>query len=227
MEAGVGQITTALLRSFFCHELIHPPTGFLLKGSEGQDIRLHFTFSMLLADGAAQKQVWSSKGDSGPNVRASGTTEDQMHCNITKYSQLVLTSDAEVLQSYAKLDAKKTQCTKAEFDMWQQATGWNHSSKALLLDQDLKSMGQLRPCSQFAHDYMHSILQGVAPIVLYQWLCAMEEGFQVWSGLEAYFQFWVFPRAWKCQHVGTYFSKKKMTSHKNNQKASESKLQSV
>ncbi|CAK9044027.1 Uncharacterized protein SCF082_LOCUS25069, partial [Durusdinium trenchii] len=88
--------------------------------SEGQDIRLHFTFSMLLADCAAQKQVWSSKGDSGPNVRASGTTEDQMHCNITKYSQLVLTSDAEILQSYAKLDAKKTQCTKAEFDMWQE-----------------------------------------------------------------------------------------------------------
>ena len=143
-----------------------------------------------------------------------------MHCNITKYSQLVLTSDAEILQSYAKLDAKKSQCTKAEFDMWQQATGWNHSSKALLLDQDLKPMGQWRPRSQFAHDYMHSILQGVAPIVLYQWLCAMEEGFQVWSGLEAYFQFWVFPRAWKCQHVGTYFSKKKMTSHKNNQKIS-------
>ena len=166
------------LEAFFCHELIHPPTGFLLKVSEGQDIRLHFTFSMLLADGAAQKQVWSSKGDSGTNVRASGTIEGQMHCNITKYSQLVLTSDAEILQPYAKLDAKKTQCTKAEFDMWQQATGWNHSSKALLLDQDLKSMGQFRPCSQFAHDYMRSILQGVAPMVLYQWLCAMEEGFQ-------------------------------------------------
>ena len=134
VEAGVGQITTALLRGIFCHEMIHPPTGFLLKGPEGQDIRLHFTFSMLLVDGAAQKQVWSSKGESGQkfcflcaNVRATGATEDQMHCNITKYSQLVLTSDAEVRQSHAKLDAKKTQCTKAEFDMWQQATGWNHS----------------------------------------------------------------------------------------------------
>ena len=48
-----GQITTALLRSIFCHELIHPPTGSLLKGPQGQDIRLRFTFSMLLADGAA------------------------------------------------------------------------------------------------------------------------------------------------------------------------------
>ena len=51
-----------------------------------------------------------------------------MHCNIKKHSQLVLTTNAEVLQSYAKLDAKKIKCTKAEFDMWQQATGWNLSS---------------------------------------------------------------------------------------------------
>ena len=107
------------LEAFFCHELIHPPVGFLLKGPEGQDIRLHFTFSRLLADGAAQKQVWSSKGGSGQkfcflcaNVRASGTTEDQMPCNITKYSQLVLTSDAEVRQSYAKLEAKRPSVPK-------------------------------------------------------------------------------------------------------------------
>ena len=62
-----------------------------------------------------------------------------MHCNVTKYSQLVLTSDAEVLQSHARLDAKKARRAKAEIDMWQQATGWNHGSKALMLDPSLKS----------------------------------------------------------------------------------------
>ena len=35
-----------------------------------------------------------------------------------------------------------------------------------------------------------------------------------------YFPFWHFPKAWKCSHVANYFSKKKATSHKNNQKIS-------
>ena len=65
VEAGVSQMTATLLKAFFCNPLVHPPTGFILKHPEKGDIRLHFTFGMLLADGAAQKMVWGSKGDSG------------------------------------------------------------------------------------------------------------------------------------------------------------------
>jgi hypothetical protein len=65
VEAGVSQMTATLLKAIFCNPLVHPPTGFLLKHPEKGDIRLHFTFGMLLADGAAQKMVWGSKGDSG------------------------------------------------------------------------------------------------------------------------------------------------------------------
>ena len=103
LEGGVSQIMSTLLKSTFCNPMVDPHPGFLLKHPSG-DIRLHFKFSMLLADGAAQKQAWGSKGDSGSkfcflcfNIRAAGTSEDQMHCNIKKYDQLVLTTDAQVL----------------------------------------------------------------------------------------------------------------------------------
>ena len=143
-----------------------------------------------------------------------------MHSNITKYSQLKLTSDQDVLQSYASLHARKQHCTKADFELWQQATGWSHSDQALLLDQQLNSMGLLRPCSQFAHDPMHGVLQGTAPICLFHFLCSMEEDLEIWSFLENYFPLWKFPNNSKTPHLGTFFQKKKVANHKNNQKIS-------
>ena len=204
VEAGVSQMTATLLKAIFCNPLVHPPTGFLLKHPEKGDIRLHFTFGMLLADGAAQKMVWGSKGDSGSkfcllcgNVRASGTTEDQMHCNIMQYNQLSLTTDDQVLESYARLDARKATSTKNDFDMWQQATGWNHSSMALMLDPALKAMDLLQPCTQFTRDYMHGVLQGTGPIVLFHFISAMEEILHIYQFLEGYFAHWVLPIGWK------------------------------
>ena len=228
LEAGVSQITASLLRSIFCNPLCFLQTGIILKDPRSSTtIRLHFEFGMVLADGAAQKQVWGSKWDSGSkfcflcaNVRASGTNEANMHSNITKYSQLKLTSDQDVLQSYASLHARKQHCTKADFELWQQATGWSHSDQALLLDQQLNSMGLLRPCSQFAHDPMHGVLQGTAPICLFHFLCSMEEDLEIWSFLENYFPLWKFPNNSKTPHLGTFFQKKKVATHKNNQKIS-------
>ena len=228
LEAGVSQITASLLKSIFCNPLSFPQTGIILKDPKTDTtIRFHFDFGMVLADGAAQKQVWGSKGDSGlkfcffcKNVRASGTTEANMHSNITKYSQLDLASDQDVLQSYATLHSRKETCSKADFELWQQATGWSHSDKALLLDQDLVSMNLLKPCSQFAHDPMHGVLQGTAPICLYHFLCSMEEDLDIWQFLENFFPLWQFPKNSKTPHLGTFFQKKKVASHKNSQKIS-------
>ena len=228
IEAGVSQITATLLEAIFCNPMCYPQTGIILKGpNSSTNIRLHFVFSMVLADGAAHKQVWAAKGDSGSkfcflckNVRASGTHEDQMHCNITKYSQLKLTTDQEVLQSYAKLDARKATCTKTDFDMWQQATGWTHSHLALLLDAELKSMDLLKPVAQFAHDPMHGVLQGIAPICLFHWLSSMENDLDIWAFLQGYFPLWQYPKSWKTPELGTFFQKKKIASYKSSQKIS-------
>ena len=219
LEGGVSQIMSTLLKSTFCNPMVDPHPGFLLKHPSG-DIRLHFKFSMLLADGAAQKQAWGSKGDSGSkfcflcsNIRAAGTSEDQMHCNIKKYDQLVLTTDAQVLQSYHNLNSRKLTSTKKEFQLWEQATGWTWSAKAMMLDQQLLSKNVWEPCQQFVHIYiyvyMHGILQGTAPMVLYRFLEAMETHIQPCPFLEGYFPFWHFPKAWKCSHVANHFFQEK------------------
>ena len=194
LEAGVSQVTALLLKNIFCRPISHPQGGLLLKHHEG-DVRLHFTLASVLADGAAQKQIWGSKGDSGikfcflcANIRANGTTEENMHENTTKYDQLVLTSNSQVLESYAKLHARKATTTRAEFELWEKATGWTYSPLALLLDDQLKSMNLLQPCSQLTYDYMHGVLQGTGPIVLFHFLCAMDTVLQVWQFLEGYFK---------------------------------------
>ena len=47
---------------------------------------------------------------------------------------------------------------------------------ALLLHQALLSKGQIRPVSQFCHDWMHGILQGTAPVALFQTMQAIGGG---------------------------------------------------
>ena len=203
----------------------------LLPGPNG-GTRLFFTFAMLLADGAAQKLAWSSKGDSGDkfcilcaNVRGSAPPQEdpddlnQLVHTTFKYSDLVLVEDQELLDSYAKLDARKRTTTSKQFEHWQKATGWTWSKNALLLSQPLLRKGLLKPCQQFCHDWMHGILQGTAPVVLYHTLAIVsQEGLPVWSMLERYTQQWVLPAAWKCGHVHQLFDKKKTEKYKNNQK---------
>ena len=215
MEDGVSQILAILLKSIFNNAVVQPQHGFLLKHPFG-DTRVHFTWAMLLADGAAQNMTWTSKGDSGSkfcmlcaNIRATGTNPDSQHNSTTKYHQLVLTNDQEVLDSYQRLHARCSTCSKNDFAMWEKASGWSYSSKALLLDQDLLSQGLLLPVSQFCHDYMHGVLQGTGPVVLFHFLCQMEEHLATWAFLEGYFPFFQYPKAWKCQHVSSYFTKKK------------------
>lgn len=160
--------------------------------------------------------AWTCKGDSGSkfcmlcaNIRETGTNPDSQHNSTTKYHQPVLTNDQEVLDSYQRLHAGCSTCSKNDFAMWEKASGWSYSSKALLLDQDLLSQGLLLPVSQFCHDYMHGVLQGTGPVVLFHFLCQMEEHLATWAFLEGYFPFFQYPKAWKCQHVSSYFTKKK------------------
>ena len=132
--------------------MAEPRAGILLQHATG-DIRLHFHWAIMLADGAAQKQIWSSKGDSGQkfcilcsNVRGMPAAdqdsilagEDVIQTTHNKYSQLVLCSDQELLSSYQRLDQRRGTCrTKAEFSKWQVACGLTWSKHALMLNHRL------------------------------------------------------------------------------------------
>lgn len=68
LDGGIAQMMSHVLHSIFCSTIVDPRLGFRLKGPNGDpsgDITMYLDFQMVLADGAAQKLVWSSKGDAG------------------------------------------------------------------------------------------------------------------------------------------------------------------
>ena len=188
---------------------------------------------MVLADGAAQKQVWSSKGDSGTrfcllcaNVHgqvAEHADEDphECHCTTTQYSQLRLVTDQELLDRYQRLHARSSSCIKKDFAHWQQATGLTYSKYALMLNKPLLEKEITKPATQFCHDWMHGVLQGAAPCVLYHLFASLAtEGFDCYEFFEKYFQCWQNPKGWKANYFHQVFGKKKMEKPKNARKFS-------
>ena len=175
---------------------------------------MYLDFHMVLADGAAQKLVWSSKGGAGTkfrmlcaNVHAAKKTcndgdPEEVHCDGKRYSQLQLVTNQQLLASYQRLHVRHGTRNKKEFAFWQQATGLSYSKFAIMLNQNLLSRNLVQPVSQFWHDWMHGILQGTAPIVLHHTLQAIAaEGFEVYQYLEKYFQVWQYPQHQKCQYI--------------------------
>ena len=234
VQGGVGQIMSKILEAIFANAHMEPQAGFLLKSpcGPGSDVRLHFRWAICLADGAAHKQIWSSKGDAGTkfcilcaNIHSgqptTGDDEDTMDHRTTKYSQLVLTTDEDVVQSFHRLNERRATCrTKAEFSQWQQATGWTWNAHALLLNQTLLAKNQVKPVSQFCHDWMHGILQGTAPVVLFHTFHAISEHYNIWEAMGPYMAMWNFPGATKAGHLAGLFDASKVAKYKSSHKFS-------
>ena len=122
----------------------------------------------------------------------------EFHSATTQYSQLRLVTDQELLDSYQRLHTRSSSCTKKAFAQWQQATGLTYSRHALMLNQPLLENGIIRPATQFCHDWMHGVLQGTAPCVLYHLFTSLAtECFDCYGFFEKYFQCWEYPKAGK------------------------------
>ena len=196
LDGGISQMMNIILQSIFDSPLVDTICGFQLKSPSG-DLRIHFTWSMMLCDGAAHKMVWTSKGDAGQkfcllcaNIRGMPASKeeeepDEMYSSAMQYKDLVLVQDADVLASYQRLDARQKTCSKQEFQDWEKASGLSWSKHSILLNTRLIQKNLCKPVSQFVHDYMHGILQGTAPIVLWQTMNAIQAcGLQVCSNFQ-------------------------------------------
>ena len=232
LDGGISQMMNIILQSIFDSPLVDTSCGFQLKSPSG-DLRIHFTWSMMLCDGAAHKMVWTSKGDAGQkfcllcaNIRGMPASKeeeepDEMYSSAMQYKDLVLVQDADVLASYQRLDARQKTCSKQEFQDWEKASGLSWSKHSILLNTRLIQKNLCKPVSQFVHDYMHGILQGTAPIVLWQTMNAIQAcGLQVWPCLEQYLNFFQFPKAWRCQHLPSLFQATRVAKYNKNHKFS-------
>ena len=81
--------------------------------------------------------------------------------------------------------------------------------------------GHNQTATQFCHDWMHGVLQGTAPCVLYHLFTSLAtECFDCYGFFEKYFQCWEYPKGWKASDFHQLFEKKKMEKSKNARKFS-------
>ena len=74
-----------------------------------------------------------------------------------KHSQLKLSSDADIVDSWNRMAERFHVLSSLEFNQWQQATGVSYSPHGLLSSSTLQRHGLLLPASLYCHDYMHTM----------------------------------------------------------------------
>ena len=186
----------------------------------------HFTFSLLVQDGASQKICYSIKGDSGSKsclkcmnqtcIALPGQTdEDHAVCKAVKKSDLKPSSDRQVLDSWDGMATKYFTETSQNFKHWEQATGWTFSPHSLMHCKELRPM--FKPSSSHMHDWMHATLSGgIANVVSFLVMEDLHNFGLTWQSMERYSKLWVLPANYKSCKVREIFGKP--DSHRKMQK---------
>lgn len=224
LAAGMSQMFRLVLESIFADGL--PETGVLLTSSKGS-LRLHFTLSMILQDGGAQKSVWSNRQDTGSKpcflcknlfqLKDADTLEGgggKVFSKFLKYDQLQIATDEEVISSWQRLASKFNNMPKKEFERWQQAVGMSYSPHALLSSEKLLTCNVLKPVSLYCFDYMHGLCShGVLNDIIFLVLESIHNfGYKVWGNLAKWMELWSFPKAYRNSKIGKLFEDKNVAN---------------
>ena len=148
---------------------------------------MFINLEMILQDGGAHKVVFMVKGESGHKMcmecrnlyaQASGIVvpddqDEHLTCSLILLEELDCADDDEVRGTVRRL---VTRCaaarTVADRKLWETTSGFNNHPRNLLLDPLLDNV--IRPVSNFAHDWMHTmVVHGVFNVVAYLLLSAL------------------------------------------------------
>ena len=180
VKGGMAQVFGAILKLMFPSEgTSMSDGGVTLQSARGTQLRFHARLAMFLQDGAAHKFTWHCKGDAGSKLcmlcknlftSASGVCQeddlDLLRCDVIYADDLELASDRELIQLVRDLNIRRLTDDAAAFKVRQQAYGFTWKSYNLLTDPVLR--GTMRPTTQFAHDWMHTLfVSGVFNTVLF------------------------------------------------------------
>lgn len=233
LNGGISQAWAAILKSIWCNNVCNPAHGLLLPSSTG-NLTIFLSLGMVLQDGASHKYTWCAKGDSGwrycllcGNVASKQKSKEEGGDNIdiddeivehkVKYSQLQITTDKGLLESFSRLSQKEQSMSKKDFELWQMACGFTFAKHSLLADQVLRRANLLAPASQYCHDWMHCTLSnGCLNIAMFGLLATMPK--TVWASLQDYIKQWVLPATWRMKHLHSLFSEKRLKKYKESQR---------
>ena len=227
LEGGISQAWAAILKSIWCHNACNPSHGLVLPSVHG-NLTVYLSLGMVLQDGASHKYTWSCKGDSGwrycllcSNVSTrkevpEDESDDEVEHKL-QYSQLQVTTDKGLLESFSRLAEKHATLNKKDFQLWQKACGFTYARHGLLADQALQQAGLLRPFSQYCHDWMHCTLSnGCLNTAMFGLLEAMPK--TIWSSMQDFLKEWVMPTTWRMKPLASLFIEKRIKKYKENQK---------
>lgn len=130
LASSIGQCFKAILETMFSNPLANPLTGVKLKSSTGNHVILHWTLSMFLQDGSAQKFAFSNRQGAGfricmlcGNIFWAKVARDFSLADEVKESQpslrkfrklpdLQLVDNLEILGSWQRMQARKDWSSK-------------------------------------------------------------------------------------------------------------------
>ena len=226
LEGHTGQVMKVVMEKIFLSNDAPPEIGLLSHGPSNLCFRIHYQLGFIVQDGASQKITFGLKGDSGSNfclkccnqiVFLAEGEEDLENAVLraTTKKDLVLASDDDALNSFDRLAARKAVCTPAEFQDWQQATGWSFSTHGILSSAALRPW--LRPVTQYQHDYMHGMCSnGCLNIGIYLVLEHLTSiGLQSWRSMSDYCKAWTLPAVYnKVCDLPSLFTPSKVESYR-------------
>lgn len=208
IQGGVSQMVKAMLQVTFCSEACDVRrAGLLLKGPDGQLVRLFFDFGLFIADGAAHKSVWGCKGDAGTKFcmfcknlvsESSSLVDDDgdeiLVCSKTNRALIDFASDSDVLGTIDRLILKRSTLSPADLKLWEQACGFSHCPGGLLFDPSVRHL--LKPISQFMHDWMHGIfVKGVFQTTAFLLIKEVYKAkICMYNGMQSFLEGWLLPK---------------------------------
>ena len=223
IEGHMAQVMRVLLEGIFDHNFAEVQAlGILLKSPAKDALkpyyRLRLKFQCFVQDGAAMKCCYSMKGDAGmrfcvlcANVFCRKDNEDDLS-EVSKFlnvSDLRLTTNQELLESWKRLMVKVNEETQEQFKLREQATGWCFSSEALWSSRKLE--GVLKPVDNWVHDWMHALVSnGIYDKAVYLLL----EKLHLWDMVNEYLQKWTLPKHLKGFKTESILIKSRVEKHR-------------
>ena len=218
VRGGISYCFRALLNSVLLAPCNMAAIGVAVDlGSGPRLVRLQVKH--ILADEAALKAVWCSKGAAGVrpcmlcrNVVAlrSNLVEGQdylVDVACSDSSKFHESSDADIWEAWDRLAAEHGRMTKGAFASLEKASGFSYHPDALLSDHGLRRL--LGPASCTTMDWLHNCLQnGIASqeIVAFLSACKAKLGI-TWKDFESFVGArWSFPRGQNNHKVDAIFS---------------------
>ena len=239
LSAGISQVCRIIMKQIFLNsmcDVLH--LGLMLKGPDDHRIRVRLELAYLLQDGAAHKYVFHTKGDKGTKFCAlckncyavdtqvvdPETDETVLTASVIYEHECNFADCNDIIGSISRLRAKSAMVatgdmSKAEFERWEQAAGYNWQPEGLLQDTELIDK-VLRPSKHYCHDWMHTMfVVGVFQTVITLVLKAVKDAIRglnmpkLYEMLYKYVQLWVHPGDKKNDSLHECFTAKRLESN--------------